>query len=128
MRPAEVILRRGRIYLLDDQDRAVENLALSYGRVIAAGDDAEVAGAVGPSAEIVDLAGRTVLPGLIDAHLHLERYVLNLDAVDAETATLEACLARVDHRAAAAPPRPHPSAAPSSCRRLPSPSPRPPRP
>ncbi len=55
-------------------------------------------------AVVVDLLGRTLLPGLTDAHIHLDHYALSLQKVDCETATKEACLERVAERARSLPP------------------------
>jgi predicted amidohydrolase YtcJ len=52
----------------------------------------------------VDLRGRTILPGLTDAHLHLQNYSLGLQKVDCETGTLEECLQRVSERVRATKP------------------------
>ncbi|MGY1814656.1 amidohydrolase [Blastococcus sp. SYSU D00820] len=45
-------------------------LAVRGGRVVGAGTDAEVAGLIGAGTQVVHLAGRAVLPGINDAHLH----------------------------------------------------------
>ncbi len=51
-----------------------------------------------------DLGGATVLPGLTDAHIHLQHYALHLNKVDCATATLQACLERIAERARHLPP------------------------
>jgi hypothetical protein len=43
----------------------------------------------------IDMEGQTILPGLTDAHIHLEQYALGLQKVDCETATRAECLQRV---------------------------------
>jgi hypothetical protein len=48
-------------------------LAVGLGRVVACGSTAEILEFAGPGTEIVDLAGRRVVPGLIDGHIHAVR-------------------------------------------------------
>jgi len=51
-----------------------------------------------PNAENQDMGGRVILPGLTDAHLHLQYYSLGLQKIDCETETKEECLRRVEER------------------------------
>ncbi|HSD82770.1 MAG TPA: amidohydrolase [Anaerolineae bacterium] len=51
-----------------------------------------------PNAEKQNMGRRVILPGLTDAHLHLEQYALSLQKVDCETDTKEECLRRVAER------------------------------
>ena len=51
-----------------------------------------------PQAQKEDMGGRVILPGLTDAHLHLQYYSLGLQKIDCETATKEECLRRVADR------------------------------
>src|SRR2546428_9539819 len=48
-------------------------IAISQDRVLAVGMDDEVGALAGPGTTVVDVAGRTVVPGLIDGHVHLMR-------------------------------------------------------
>ncbi|HUP15825.1 MAG TPA: amidohydrolase [Acidimicrobiia bacterium] len=57
--------------------RHVEAIGISGGRVVAAGDRTAVAEQLGHSATGVDVAGRRVIPGLIDSHVHVLRAGLN---------------------------------------------------
>jgi predicted amidohydrolase YtcJ len=52
----------------------------------------------------LDMGGLTILPGLTDAHIHLEQYSLNLQRVDCETETKSDCLQRVAERVTKTPP------------------------
>ena len=60
----------GRIRAIDAEDRVFQAMGCEDGKIIALGSNEEVAEAMG-SCETVDLAGRDVLPGFIDAHIHL---------------------------------------------------------
>lgn len=68
---ADLILHNGRIVTADAAFRVVEAVAIRGGRFTAAGTSRDVLqGERGPSTRVVDLKGRAVLPGLIDAHVH----------------------------------------------------------
>ena len=87
------ILYNARIYTLDKVKPLVSVIAVDHGVIIAAGGD-ELLQAF-DRADKQDLQGYTVLPGLTDAHLHLQHYSLSLQKIDCETDTLEECLQRV---------------------------------
>ena len=81
---ADLILVNGRILTVDSADRVVQAVGISGNRIVAVGTNAEVERAASPNARRIDLAGRAVTPGLLDAHDHFsgggaERlYVLDL--------------------------------------------------
>ena len=97
--PAEILLFDGRIFTWDRQAPIVSCLAIREGQVIAGGTYEELSTTAGPRTSHVSLGGRAVLPGLVDAHIHLEQYARSLDRLDCELPTLEACLAAVHERA-----------------------------
>ncbi|MFC2055338.1 amidohydrolase, partial [Chloroflexota bacterium] len=55
-------------------------------------------------AELINLGGKVIIPGLIEAHIHLEQYALGLQKVDCETPSLWECLERVAVLARSTPP------------------------
>ena len=67
---AELIAVNGRIVTLDAGERVVEALAVRDGRLLACGTNAMIRGLAGPETRVLDLGGRTVLPGLIETHCH----------------------------------------------------------
>lgn len=67
---ADLVLRGGKILTVDEKFSIVQAIAVRGDRVLAVGSDAEINKRVGPKTKVVDLAGRTVLPGLYDSHLH----------------------------------------------------------
>jgi predicted amidohydrolase YtcJ len=71
-RAGRLALVGGRVLTLDERDSVVEAIAIDGGRVVALGSEADVMASVPAGTRVVRLHGRTVLPGLIDAHAHLE--------------------------------------------------------
>src|SRR5712692_8008444 len=68
--PADLLLVNGRIATQDDRQSFVTALAIKDGRIHATGDAATVMAYRGPATRVVELNGRTVIPGLIDSHSH----------------------------------------------------------
>lgn len=68
----EIAFLGGRVLTMDPTRPEASGVLVQDGRVAAVGDDAEVRAAAGTGADLYDLRGRTVLPGLIDGHCHLE--------------------------------------------------------
>ena len=59
-----------------------EALAIHSGRIMKVGTNEEISPLIGPRTKVIDLKGKTVLPGLIDAHVHLSSYGLALAQLD----------------------------------------------
>ncbi len=70
---ADLIVTGGKVVTLDADDRIASAVAIRGERILAVGGDAEIAALAGPDARRVDAAGRAVVPGLIDAHAHMDR-------------------------------------------------------
>jgi predicted amidohydrolase YtcJ len=69
--PADIILINGKIVTFDSAP--AEALAVRDGRIVAIGRSTDVRALSGPATRVIDLAGRTVIPGLIDSHIHAIR-------------------------------------------------------
>jgi predicted amidohydrolase YtcJ len=69
--PADLILRHGTVLTVDAKDSVAEAVAIRGGKVVAVGTDASVGPWIGAKTKVIDLAGRTVTPGLIDTHAHM---------------------------------------------------------
>src|SRR5687767_14281195 len=73
----DTVLINGKILTVDAQSSVRESLAVRDGRIVALGTTAEVRQLAGPQSRVIDLQGRTVIPGLIDSHLHAIRAALS---------------------------------------------------
>ncbi len=98
-----LLLTHAKVYTLDEKYPRVSALAIENGKIVAAGDTQILLNRFEDQADVFDLQGRTILPGLTDAHLHLDYYSQGLQQIDCETPTLQECLRRVAERAAGQP-------------------------
>src|SRR3954452_7534645 len=67
---ADTVLRTLKIITVDKEFSIGQAIAITGNRIVAVGSDAQIAPYVGSNTRVVDLGGRTVIPGLIDGHLH----------------------------------------------------------
>ncbi|PYR95312.1 MAG: amidohydrolase [Acidobacteria bacterium] len=72
-RPADFVLRNGKIITLDRSSTIAEAIATAADRIAAVGPNAAMAAFTAPSTRTIDLRGKTVIPGLIDSHAHMDR-------------------------------------------------------
>ncbi len=99
----DLILYNGRIHTMDAAMPTCQALVVANGQIVATGANDAVR-SLGPAKQTVDLAGRTVVPGFIDSHLHFLSYGIGLQEIElAGVTTLEEALARVAARAAQTP-------------------------
>lgn len=100
---AEYVLTNGTILTMDGENTIASRVRVRDRWIVAVDDDLPTEG---PCTRVVDLKGRTVIPGLIDSHIHFVRQGLfpGHDVREAETAfTLDALLALIAQRADALP-------------------------
>jgi len=71
--PADWLFVNGKIITLDDASSVSEALAVEAGHVAAIGSSKELRKLAGPATKVIDLGGRTIIPGLIDSHIHAIR-------------------------------------------------------
>lgn len=101
----DLILHHGKIVTVDAEFRIAEAIAVHGERIAAVGTNADVLKLAGPTTTLVDLAGKMVLPGLIDSHSHpAEAAVYEFDHPVPEMESVADVLAYVKSRAAALPP------------------------
>jgi len=73
----DTILVNGKVVTVDAQSSIRSALAIREGRIAAVGSDADIRKLAGPRTRTIDLQGRTVVPGLIDSHMHATRAALS---------------------------------------------------
>ena len=69
--PADMVILNGKIITVDDRFSIVNAVAIRNGRVLAIGSPEHVSDFIDGDTYILDLAGKTMLPGIIDSHIHL---------------------------------------------------------
>ena len=75
-RPADLILKNGNVITIDVRSTITQAVAIAGDRILAVGPDAAMATHTAPTTRVIDLKGRSVAPGLIDGHAHLDREAL----------------------------------------------------
>ncbi len=78
----ETIFKNGNIITMDETTPRAEAVAVQFGRIYRVGMTAEIEKLAQPETKIIDLKGRTVLPGFIDAHNHFCLYAFLADQAD----------------------------------------------
>lgn len=98
----ELALINGKVVTVDDGFSIRDAVAVRDGKILAVGTTADIRALVGPSTRVVDVNGRTVIPGLIDSHVHMLRAGFRwAEEVRLDDATsVEEILERVRNRAA----------------------------
>lgn len=107
MQPADLAFTSGSVMTMDAGRPRAAAAAIRNGRIVAVGTDAEIRAWIGPKTPRIDLAGRTLLPGFQDAHVHpatsgLELMYCTLHEIDPNA---DAYLAAIDAYARANPDR-----------------------
>src|SRR5258705_13583343 len=69
--PADLVLKNGNIYTVNDARPKAEAVAIKGDRIIFVGSNGEAQKYVDRSTRVIDLGGRTMVPGMTDAHHHL---------------------------------------------------------
>src|SRR2546421_10288418 len=97
---ADLILTNGKIITVDERFAIAQAVAIKGDRVVAVGTNQQIAQMAGPATRRVDLRGRSVVPGLIDNHMHLLRagttwtHEVRLDGVQSRKQALDMFVAR----------------------------------
>ncbi len=97
---ADLILRNANIATLDEAGRFVSALAARDGRIVTTGDISAVKTFEGPDTQVIDLEGRTAIPGIVDSHCHPDGYAARVagwqDVSPVYIQSRDALLARIE--------------------------------
>src|SRR3954466_9616017 len=91
----DLVLTNGKILTMDEQSSIVEALAVKDGRILATGTKGSITALISPRTRVLDLAGKTAVPGLIDTHAHfkaagLSDYVVSMNRAKTVAEALDA--------------------------------------
>ncbi|MFU2327627.1 amidohydrolase [Pseudomonas sp. NFX98] len=67
---ADMVMRNGYVYTVDGKDSVQQAVAVTGGKIVYVGSDEGAASFIGAQTQVIDLAGRMLMPGFIDAHMH----------------------------------------------------------
>ena len=98
---ADMVIHNTTIYTANDDQWTAEAAAIKDDKIIFVGSNTDVAAFVGENTDVKDMQGNTVLPGLIDAHVHIKwigqrEEGLNLQGIDDLTQTVTKIRERVE--------------------------------
>jgi predicted amidohydrolase YtcJ len=97
---ADLILKNANIATLDETGRFVSALAARDGRIVATGESSAIEALEGLDTRVIDLAGRTAIPGIVDSHCHPDSYAARVarwqDLSPATIQSRESLLARIE--------------------------------
>jgi len=104
---ADIIFSGGPVHTVDPDNSIAEAIAVSDGRILAVGSSAHVNATAGPNTRHVELKGRSLLPGFIDAHQHFSGVGGATESIDCKAPGMDSIRAlqeEVRKRAASQPP------------------------
>ncbi len=103
----DLLLISGRVITMDPAQPLADAVAVRGGRIVASGSEAECRAAAPAGAAVLRCAGRTIVPGFVDAHIHLAAYAAALRSVDCSPArahSIEDIVRLIQERAVSLPP------------------------
>lgn len=107
VKQADVVFINGSVITVDSKDRICEAVAVAGNRIIGVGNSQEIKALGGPETLILDLKGRSLLPGFVDAHCHARIYgtmQLQVQCSSNHVKSIEGMKRQIALRAAITPP------------------------
>ena len=101
---SETVIKNANIMTMDTNRPRAQAVAMTHGRFAGVGSNEDMEGLIGPETKIIDMGGKTVLPGFIDGHIHvLSSGVKHVNMADCDVRTLTEIQAGLKERAAKTP-------------------------
>lgn len=79
---ADIVFKNGEVVTVNTENEVSEAVAVKENKIVAVGTNDEITSFIGHHTNVIDLDGKSLLPGFIDAHIHLTIYGLNLLGVN----------------------------------------------
>ena len=98
---ADLILANGKIITMDKVDSLTESVAVKNGKILALGPSEELSLLAGPETKVIDLNGKTVMPGIIDSHTHpshIASRFLEIDCRSPPVKNISEILGKIEER------------------------------
>jgi predicted amidohydrolase YtcJ len=93
---ADTVFKGANIVTVDPKAPRAEAVAMKDGKLIGVGSDSDIEGLIGPNTRVHDMRGKTIIPGFIDAHIHVlssgVRHVMAADCDLRSVAAIQAAL------------------------------------
>lgn len=99
---ADKVFLNGQVITVDESNQVAEAVAVKGNRIVRVGANAEIADLVGDSTEVFELDGKSLLPGFIDAHMHISLYGASKLGINCKASHLKSIsdiLASIEERA-----------------------------
>ena len=102
---ADTVIRNANVITMDRNRPRAQAVAMSDGRIVGVGSNRDVETFIGPGVKVMDMTGKTVLPGFIDAHIHvLNSGIRHVMAADCDLPSISAIQTALRDRAETTPP------------------------
>ena len=92
---ASVIFRNGKVYTLDARKPWAQAVAVKNDKIAAVGSDADALALAGPGTKVIDLAGRMLMPGFVESHIHPFLGAFMTAGVDLQVPTAKDAIAAI---------------------------------
>lgn len=84
---ATLVLLNGEVYTLNHKKPKAQAVAILHDKIVYVGENSEASKLVGPQTKVIDLDGKTLLPGFTDCHVHIASFGRSLSALNLRNVT-----------------------------------------